>query len=183
MKENLTYNKYATSFVKEVPQEDFNLLVNLFLNDAAVTMGNDYNDESLDMIIGIIRSEYSFLPVYYIAAAFKKGSLGKYGKEGGARLIPRNIGYWIEQEAINYNKYLAHKAEKEKEFQCTNSFDLIKYPVGQAIIKKIDWYKKGIINNNGWDRIPLKEMAERIGRGLECVPEVFGVVSLKPKNQ
>jgi hypothetical protein len=26
-------------------------------------------------------------------------------------------------------------------------------------------------------------MAEKIGQGLECVPEIFGVTSIKPKKQ
>jgi len=164
MKENLTYNKYATEFIKDVPKEDFNLLINLFLNDAAVMMGNDFNDNTLDMVIVIIRNEYSFLPIYCIASAFKKGSMGKYGKEGGARLIPKNVGFWIEFEALEYNKYLAHREQKEKEFRPTNSFDLIKYPVGQAIIQKLNWYKEGKLQGDEWDHIDLKELTEAIGR-------------------
>jgi hypothetical protein len=181
MKENITYNLLARSFVKDVSQDDLNLLVNLFMNDAAVIMGNDYNENSLDMIIEIVRNQYSYLPVFFIASAFKKGALGKYGKEGSGRLTPRTINAWIEFEALEYNKYLAHKEQKEKEFRTYDSMDLVKFPAGQAIIKKIDWYKKGIIDGDDWDKIPLKEMAERIGQGLDCVPEIFGVTSLKPK--
>lgn len=165
MKENLTYNLHAIRLIKEIPVEDLNLLINLFMQDAGVTMGNDFNDNTLDMVIVIIRNEYSFLPLLYIASAFKKGSMGKYGKEGGARLIPKNIGFWIEQEAISYNRYLAHKEQKEKEFRPENSMDLIKYPIGQAIIQKINWFKEGLLNNENWDRISLKKLAEEINKG------------------
>jgi hypothetical protein len=90
--------------------------------------------------------------------------MGKYGKEGGARLIPKNVGFWIEFEALEYNKYLAHREQKEKEFRPTNSFDLIKYPVGQAIIQKLNWYKEGKLQGDEWDHIDLKELTEAIGR-------------------
>jgi hypothetical protein len=164
MKENLTYNRYATEFIKDVPKEDFNLLINLFLNDAAVIMGNDFNDNSLDMIIEIIRNQYSFLPVCYIASAFKKGALGKYGKEGAGRLVPRTINGWIEFEALEYNKYLAHKEQKEKEFRPANSMDLIKSPAGSAIIQKINWHKEGKLQGDDWDRVDLKALTEAIGK-------------------
>jgi hypothetical protein len=179
MKENLIYNLHATRLVKGIPVEDLNLLINLFMQDAGVTMGNDFNDKTLDMVITIIKNEFSFLPVFYIAAAFKKGAMGKYGP---GRLVPRTIGIWIESEAMEYNKYLAHKEQKEKEFTPDNSFDLNKYPVGSAIAKKIDWYNRGIISSDDWDKVALKEMAERINQGLECVPEVFGLQNLKPKK-
>jgi hypothetical protein len=179
MKENITYNNNATKLIKDVFLEDLNILINIFMQDAGISMGNDFNDETLDMIIKIIRSEYSFLPVYYVASAFKKGSMGKYGP---GRLVPRTICLWLESEALEYNKYLAHKTQKEKEFRTYDSMDLVKFPAGQAIIKKIEWYRKGIIDGDGWDKIPLKEMAEKIGQGLECVPEIFGVTSIKPKN-
>jgi hypothetical protein len=166
MKEDNIYNENATKLIKDVfPKENINYMIKLFMEDASMIMGNNYKQEALDFTIDIVKSQYSFLPVCYIASAFKKGALGKYGKDGEGRLVPRTINGWIEFEALEYNKYLAHKEQKEKEFRPENSMDLIKYPIGQAIIQKINWFKEGLLNNENWDRISLKKLAEEINKG------------------
>jgi len=52
---------------------------------------------------------------------------------------------------------------------------LHKFPIGSAINKKIDWYRKGILNINDWNKVPLKEVAEMIGAGNMPTVEHFGI--------
>jgi hypothetical protein len=51
--------------------------------------------------------------------------------------------------------------------------------MGRALCKKIDWLTISAITSDEWDRIPLKEVAEIIGKGLEPSLEYFGMNSDK----
>ena len=51
--------------------------------------------------------------------------------------------------------------------------------MGTALNLKIDWLTSGRIDDDEWDMIPLKQLAEMIGSGKYPVPEQFGI---QPKN-
>jgi hypothetical protein len=165
------YDDYATSFVKDVPSVNLKTLVNIFMVDASVNMGNDFSDETLERAIYIIETNFRFLHVCYIASAFKKGSLGQYG---AGRLVPRTIYGWLNEITMEYNRDTEHK--KLSEIDTTVHFkDLGRYPLGKAICQKIDWYKSGSINSDEWDKIPLKQLAEIIGMGETPHLNDFGI--------
>ena len=180
------YDSCATSFVKDVPKESLKTLVNIFMVDASVNMGNDFSDETLERAIFIIETNFRFLHVCYIASAFKNGSLGKYG---AGRLVPRTIYGWLNEITMEYNRDTDHK--KLNEIDNSIHFkDLEKYPLREALCKKIDWLKPyafdvdewdspGIITEEEYDRIDLKKLAEMIGRGQHPLPSDFGI---KPKQ-
>ena len=150
------YDNYSTSLVKDVPRDNIKTLINIFMIDAGVNMGNDFTETSLERTIEIVENSFRFLPVCYIASAFKKGSLGNYGP---GRLVPRTINGWLNEITMEYNRDQDHKRLKEID----NSIyfkHLDKYPLGKAIIWKIDY-----VTEDEWDNIPLKEVAEIIGRG------------------
>ena len=155
------YNDYATSLVLDVPQEYLKSMVNEFMIDAGINMGADFTDASLERVIEIVQFRYKFLPVCYIGSAFKKGSLGN----GPGRLVPRTINGWLADITLEYNRDESHK----KLIQLGEGIhfsDLRKYPLGKAICKKMDWLTSGAITEKEWDRIPLKELAEIMGKGL-----------------
>ena len=166
------YDKHAMTLVKDVlPKEDLKALVNTFLCDAGINMGNDFTDSTLERTIEIVETNFRFLPVCYIASAFKKGSLGHYGT---GRLVPRVIYSWLNEISLEYNRDQDHK-KHEANSDLIHFSDLDRYPLGKAINKKIDWLKSEAITSEEWDTISLKELAELIGRGSYPTPENFGI--------
>jgi hypothetical protein len=177
MRQNETYNRHFKTLIKDVePQSDVNILVNLFILDSATMMGNNFTDETLELTILMIKEEFAWLPVYYIAMAFKKGALGKLGP---GRLVGSTIHKWLSEMVHEYHKAIDHEKQKNEDYNPNDTTDLHKYPLGRAIIKKIEWFKHGILNMDDWDKVPLKDLSERLKSGLECYPEVFGLISKK----
>ena len=172
------YELHATELVKDVvPRDDLREMINIFMYDAGINMGSDFSDKTLDRVVQIVEDNFRFLPVCYVASAFKKGSLGQYGT---GRLVPRTIYIWLNEITLEYNRDEDHKKlTTNTEYAHFN--DLERYPLGRAIIKKIDWWKSGTITMDDWDRIPSKELAGRIGQGLNSVPELWGVTSKNKK--
>lgn len=176
---NELYQKHSMTIVKDIfPISDLKEMINIFMADAGINMGSDFNDATLERVIEIIEHSYKFLPIYSIAGAFKKGSLGDYGP---GRLVPRTVNAWLNAITIEYNRDQDHK-RNISDINTVHFSDLDRYPLGKAINKKSDWLKNGIITEDEWDKIPLKELAERIGKGLECVPELWHVTSKKPSQ-
>lgn len=174
---NEVYNRHAMELVKDViPKDDLKEMINLFMVDAGINMGSDFTDSTLERAMQIVEDKFRFLPVCYVASAFKKGSLGSFGT---GRLVPRTIYYWLNEITLEYNRDQDHK-KLQTDPNYLHFKELGKFPLGQAINKKIDWLKIGIINIDDWDKIPLKELSERIAIRLESVPELFG---LKSRNK
>jgi hypothetical protein len=178
MTEDKIYNQHFRTLIKDVlPNEDIDHLINLFILDSATMMGNSFTKETLELVTQMVKDEYGLLPVYYVAMAFKKGALGKLGV---GRLVGATIHRWLSEITNEYYRDFDKEKQKSEDYNPDDCADLHTYPLGKAIIKKIDWFKNGILNMNDWDKVPLKDLAERIKAGLECYPEVFGLVSLKP---
>jgi hypothetical protein len=181
IEENAEYQRYSLKIVKDVPHNDMMILLTLFLNKAANNTGKenyDSPDETKESVLEFLYAKFSFLPVHSVGSAIIKGSLGQYGP---GRLIPRVIYGWMVEASNEYQKRLNHE-KYSKQTETTNRLDVLKYPAGRAIIKKADWLYLGIINSDEYDRIPLMEVAERIGKGMDVVPELWGIKSRKPKN-
>ena len=161
------YDDYATSFVKDVPRENIKTLVNIFMVDASVNMGNDFSDETLERAIYIIETNFRFLNVCYIASAFKKGSLGQYG---AGRLVPRTIYGWLNEITMECNRDTDHKRLAEVD-NTVHFKDLERYPLGKAINWKIDY-----VREEDWEKVTLKRLAEIIGSG--SIPHLveFGII-------
>lgn len=156
MQTSKLYETYATTPAKEIPIEYMKDLVKELLSSAALDMGTDFDDRTKDRVTEIIMYNFSYLPLCLIASAMKKGALGQYGP---GRLVPRTINGWLNEMREEHQRMTRQKIESEDK---SRKFDhLEKIPLGKAIIKKIDWK----LNNQEWDQIPLKELAERIGRG------------------
>lgn len=174
------YQKYCKYQIKDVPVDELKYLLKLFFNKAAINMGKDsYDmpDNTIDAILEFTMKDFKFIPIMYVGSAIIKGSLGKSDVKG--RLVPRTIYGWLNEASLEYNKVLEKEKYKNYNSDMSLTFDLHKYPVGSAIIKKMDWLKSGVITEDEWDMIPLKDLAERIGQGLESVPEIFGIKSNK----
>ena len=171
------YQKYSQDMAKDVPEDDLKVLIRLFFNKAAVNMGKDaYDapDATIEAITEFVNKDYKYLPVMYIGMAVIRGSLGRMSS---GRLVPGTIYRWLNEISVEY-----HKVKQEEKYRSYNSenlqsFDLHKYPVGKAICKKIDWLTSGAIDADDWDKIPLKEVAERIGQDIDSSPEMWGVTT------
>jgi hypothetical protein len=176
MKNDSNYQIYATDIVRNVPSENLKYLIKLFMDKASINMGSDYNEKSLSGSIEIITQYFSYIPICYVASGFIRGSLGDYGP---GRLVPRTIKGWMVETSTEYNRDQAKKLQQDKLNDVSIAMDLHNWPVGSAIQKKIDWYRKGLLKIEDWDKVPLKELAERIKNKLESYPEVFGIKSSK----
>jgi hypothetical protein len=157
------FQTYATTIVKEVPNEQFEYLIAIFMQEASINMGSNVNTSTLERTIFYIKTDYAFIPMNYVASAFIRGSLGKIG-DGKGRLIPKTILTWLSDTSLEYNRQLASIREKNKLNDVAIACDLHKYPIGQAIAKKLEWYKDGKLNGDRWDRINLHELTEAIAR-------------------
>jgi len=172
MEKNEKYQTYATELVRNVPISEVNYLVNYFMEDAALNMGSKYEKTILDRVIYFVLNDYGYLPVSYICSAFRRGSLGKLAD---GRLVPKTIHNWLHEVSEEYFRLKEHK-EREEYFRVKpETYDLLKYPVGSAIVKKVDWYMAGILSIEDWEKIPLQELAEMIGRGESVTLEKFGL--------
>lgn len=173
------YQIYAGDVPTLVPEEHLKHIINVMIADAALNMGCNYDQQIIDRVIWFIQAkDFNYLPLAIIASAFARGSLGKFG---AGRLVPRTIYEWLSTVAEEYRLKKEHDQREAQLKSKSDPFDLHRYPVGQAIIKKTDWLKSGNITEEDYDRIPLKELSERLAQGLPVVPELFGVES-KNKN-
>jgi hypothetical protein len=169
------YEQYANYLIRDIGNDaDLNYLINDFMKEASIDMGSDFSDETLDRVIYIIKHEFSFLAISLVASAFSRGAMGKFG---AGRLVPRTICGWLNEITAEYHRKETHDSIPVDEI--TDTKFLHKSPLGSAICKKIDWFKSGNYDMDDWDKVPLKELSERIKGGLETVPEVFGIISIK----
>lgn len=164
--EDKKFQAYATTIVREVSQDDLSYLIALFMKEASVNMGVEVDNQTLESVIYYVKKDYSYIPVNYIASGFVRGSLGKIG-DGKGRLVPKTILAWLGDSSMEYNRMVASVREKEKLNDVSIAMNLHRYPMGKAIAKKIEWYNKGALQGDDWDKVPLKEVAEMIGKGRE----------------
>ena len=160
------YETYSMYPVKDTPVEHVKSIVNAFMIDAGVNMGNDFTDNTLDRTIDIVLHNFSFLPVHYVGSAFKKGSLGHYG---AGRLVPRVVYGWLNEITQEYNRDQDHKRLMGIE-NAIHFKDLDKIPFGKAINWKIEHLSK-----DEWDKVPLKLLAEMIGNHEAPTLQDFGI--------
>jgi hypothetical protein len=139
-------------------------------------MGVESDNQTIERVIYYVRKDFSYIPVNYIASGFISGSLGKIG-DGKGRLVPKTILAWLGYSSMEYNRMLASIRERNKLNDVSIAMDLHNYPVGSAIVKKIEWYRKGVLRIEDWDNVPLKAMAEKIKAGIHVTPELFGIKS------
>ena len=168
------YQVYATYKINQIPGEIFNKILNLVLIEASRNMGGEFNDKMLDAIIETIQENHYYLPLSYIVSAIYKGSMGIYGP---GRLIPRNIFSWMRETSMEYNKEVEHKQIEERLKPTDKPVDLKRYPMGSALIKKIEWLTSGAIDGDDYDKIDLKVLAEMIGFGQQPTLEDFNLIN------
>ena len=172
------YQQYFKHQMKDVPIDELKYLLRMFFNKAAVNMGKDAYDmpeNTIEAILDFVIRDFKFIPVMYAGGAIIRGSLGKSDVKG--RLVPRTVYGWFSEASVEYGKAQDNLRNRSYNENTAPVYDLKSYPLGQAICKKVDWLTAGVISIDDWDKIPLKDLSERIGKGLHPVPELFGVKS------
>ena len=174
MEKDERYQMYANDLVRNVSGDILKHLINLFMFEAAINMGSEVNDKTLERTIYYIQKDYGYIPVSYVASAFIQGSLGRLPHVVGmTKLVPKTIHNWLGEISLEYNRAIAKKRQKERESDVAIAYDLHKYPLGQAIIQKIRWQKEVKLEGDDWDRVELKVLAEAIARKEEITFEKF----------
>jgi len=171
--ENSLYETYAHSLCNDIPIETLKDFIMTFLIDASKDMGCDFDKVQMpDRVYYIISMHYNHLPLSMIASGFKRGALGQYG---AGRLIPRTVFGWMGE--INQYYLTKHSTRDNSHDNYTKFDDLHHYPLGSAINKKIEWYSKGSLDINDWEKVHLKELAKMIGEGHYATLEHFGIIN------
>jgi len=167
------YQTYATYKISEIPISILKHVINVFVDYAALNLGTSADKENVDRIIEYIQmNEFNSLPLSVIASAFMRGSLGKL-KNDNTKLTPRNIYEWICEVSVEYGQKMEHQNRLRQKSEKT--FDLNKYPVGMAMLWKIDLINSGAINDDDWDQIDPKIVADMIARGEHPTLADFGI--------
>lgn len=166
------YEMYATDVVRNVPLENLKVIIELTMKKCSLNMGTNYTDEILQRIIELIKEDYFYMTVNLIVSALARGSMGYYG---AGRLIPKVVAGWLRETSQEYQKEREHKEIEERLKNTGTPVDLRKYPMGKALNLKIDWLVSGTITEDEWDKIPLKEFAELIGKGIQPTLEYFKI--------
>lgn len=158
---------YLQTTVQDIPFSELEKRVLIYIAEAEIQMGSDFDVRGNKYVIDMVAKEFKHLPLYAIAGAFKKGSLGQYG---AGKLVPRTIYGWLSEMAaacFNKTKNIADSIDVKK-------WDgLLSCPLGSAVCKKIEWYESGLLSIEDWDRVPLKLVADAIGRGEYVTIEKF----------
>ena len=174
MEKDEKYQTYANDLVRNVPGDILKHLINLFMFEAAINIGAEVNDKTLERTIYYIQKEYGYIPISYVASAFIQGSLGKLPYVVGmTKLVPKTIHYWLGEVSLEYNRAIAKAKQKDRESDVAIAYDLHKYPLGQAIIQKIRWHKEGKLEGDAWDHVELKELAGAIAQRKEITFDKF----------
>jgi len=165
------YQSHAPELIKNISPEDvINHCVNLFMREAAINMGSEFNEPALEKIIEVVKSDFKYLPLCYIYSAFVSGSMGKYGP---GRLVPRTVASWLNEISSEYNRKIARETVKYSDL--SDAVDFREFPAGAAIVKKIDWYKMGLIDGRIWDQINLRELTEAVRKNRNITFEQFSL--------
>jgi len=157
-----------------VPPADLNIIFEEFLREASMNMGGEAKHGCLERVVDIATTAFKDVPVYVLCASIIQGSLGRYGP---GRLVPRTVYGWFTEASTEFRSRAKYEEQKKPQ-ERVELPDLIKYPVGKAINLKIMWLTSGAITSDEWDKIPLWELAERIGKGENPSMRDFG---LNPK--
>jgi len=163
------YQDNANKIVKDLNKDILELLIQAFFRKAAAEMGKEQYDKEYETVLCIlefVQKEFNYLPISYVYSAFLNGSLGKYEQ---GRLVPRTVYCWMQSVAQDYlNNCKSEKfnpmAIGFNDLKNSKSSDL---PVGEALIRKIDLYTSGIIDDNAWDKIDIIEFARAIKNKTE----------------
>lgn len=166
------FESYATDIIRNVPSEYLKEIIELTMKKCSLNMGSNYTDEVLQRTVELIKEDYSYMTVNLVVSALFRGSMGHFG---AGRLIPKTISQWLREISQEYQKDRDHQ-EIEDRFKTTGvPVNLRKYPMGTALNLKIDWLTSGAITSKEWDNIPLKQVAEIIGKGMYPNLEDFGI--------
>jgi hypothetical protein len=174
IEDNALYQKYFNKPIRDVPIDDADTLLKLFLDKAAVNVGKDAYDKpdaTKRSILEFIYKDFNGFPVFLIGSAIIRGSLGIFGS---ARLVPGSVYGWLNEMRPEYER-LQKQEQFKKEISNRVDFDLWKYPVGKAMIMKIDWYNAKLITDDDWDKIDLKVLAGMIAGGQHPTTRDFGI--------
>lgn len=158
------YETYSTELIKNIPTDNLTALVKTFMDSASIDMGSDYDEAALNRVCFIIRTEFAYLPLCFIASGFSQGAMGKFG---AGRLVPRTIHGWLNEIVSEWNRKSIKDRQAELEAEVYVRYDLRKYPIGKAIVQKIEWYDSGKLDGDRWDNVNLMELTEAIGNHEE----------------
>jgi ABC-type transport system substrate-binding protein len=160
MKDDSNYQTFSMYQVKDVPNENLEYLLRLFLNKASVNMGTtDLNEKKMIGCIEIIKTYYPYIPICYIASGIVKGSLGHFG---AGYLVPRTVYGWMNEISKEYNQDQAKQSLKQSGIGAVLAADLDKFPAGKAICQKIDWYRTGKLKAEQWEQVSLHQLVDDI---------------------
>jgi hypothetical protein len=170
------YQVYLAERCMMIPTEHLQKIVDELAANAKFYMNSDVDSTMTEKvnaaIVDLLKNQkYKYLPLYLIAEAFTKGSLGELG--GTTRFTVRNVVTWLNQmndrmiqiERERKSKEDAERrALEEKAYKKNQSRDSL---FGTAHFIKVAWHCTGAINDDDWDLYPLDPIVDLLEAGHE----------------
>jgi hypothetical protein len=150
--------------VKDLPEpiltEQVSVLFKTAIFDFAIDMKDEAIVHSIKRLTYLISAKYKSLmlgEVKYVFDAMMNHIKGKLSVANIMQLFAKYMEEKIERQRQDMEN-------KDVENQ-QNAVDLFKYPIGKAIIHKMNMYESGELTDENYFSVPLKRIAEDISSG------------------
>ena len=114
-------------------------------------IGTDKISEIMGLFIDALKTRYKEVDINDVKKAILNGTYGDYGKYNW--INTKVLIDWVRQKWMS----ILDKSRRVDEIEEIHKFDVEKYPVGKAII-----WKMNHISLDDWEMIPIKKIAEAI---------------------
>ena len=170
--ENFKY--YIKYPVNQIPTVDLISIINELSINAIFFMGCELKPDELKSaikaVIYVLNNYYGYMPLYLVAEAFSKGSIGDMG--GTARFNARNVNIWMAEIRTKFQNLTAQ--QKSKDDSDRRQAEEIVYKnnqvhnvlFGTALSLKLVWVYKHQINADDWERYTLDKIVEKLKNGF-----------------
>jgi hypothetical protein len=167
------YDIYLKYPVRNIPDQEMTDILNELSMNAIFLMGDKLRDEdlkkNLSAVIYVTKTYYGYIPLYLVAEAFGKGSIGNLG--GTSKFNARNINIWLTAIQDKYQTLIAQQKSKEdseirianeKLFKQNQSHNV---QFGTALCIKLTWVYEKRINPDDWDHYTLDLIVDKLKQG------------------
>lgn len=156
--------------IAEIEKEELKYQLTDNVRDALKYNSQDISSEKISEIMELftdaLKSRYKEVDINDVKKAILNGTYGDYGKYNW--INAKVLTDWVRQKWMSVLEKGGIVDEREE----IHKFDVEKYPVGKAII-----WKMNNVKLEDWETIPLKKIAEAIRRkkNMDKFAESYGI--------
>jgi len=156
--------------IAEIEKEELKYQLTDNVRDALKYNSQDITSEKISEIMVLftdaLKSRYKETNIEDVKKAILNGTYGDYGKFNW--INSKILIDWVRQKWMS----VLEKSRRVGDIEETHKFDVENYPVGKAII-----WKMNCISLDDWEKMPLKKIAEAIKReeNMNEFAESYGI--------